>query len=328
VLRRLISNWMVYVSLALGLVGCAEFTPDTSRSFFDRPPNGPRDAWKDVKSWMRQDSECDLGELERTRFDLLVVSSRCTGNELEADELKRLKRAHWVLVYLDIARATEAEPRVWPRMVNPRSAFVERTPTVWGAYPADVTSEAWFRVLEVLIRDDLERGYDGFWLDDCAGFWELRRVNEKSVIEHTNLVRRIRRLVDSIRPGVKLICNSDTTLIELDIGRSGDINDLRNTPFSAGQAGRTGFLAALDGVTIEGFTFNMTGPGRFNQENDDVRRSKQEKWFTAVRARGEMVFTLDYAIGSSRQRTAWQEARRFGFVPAINQGRTVGAFMQ
>jgi hypothetical protein len=41
-----------------------------------------------------------------------------------------------------------------------------------------------------------------------------------------------------------------------------------------------------------------------------------------------MVFTLDYAIGSSRQRTAWQEARRFGFVPAINQGRTVGAFMQ
>ena len=318
--------WLLVV-LAM-LASCALVDVDPAPSLFDTVPRGPRAAWSGIKSWMRQDNGCDFDHLERSKFDLLAIAPRCVrGEALEQDDLAKLKRGRWVIAYLDIARATPAEPRAWPKLVNERSAFISGPRTPWDSYPVDVTSDAWFRVLETIIRDDLARGYDGFWLDDCAGYWETRDANADAVRDHTNLVRRIRQLVNAIKPGVRLVCNADTYLIELDIGKSGALGRASNAPMAESEPGRTGFLAALDGVVIEGFTYHLPAPGQFNTDNNPVNRARQQRWFGAAHDRGERVFTLDFAMDAVRQRRAWQEARRFGFIPAVNRGNVIGAFV-
>lgn len=322
------ASLLAAVVLMLALASCAQINVDPTASLYDTVPRGPRVAWSGIRSWMRQDNGCDYDHLERARFDLLALAPRCVrGEALEPSDLSRLKRSKWVISYLDIARATPAEPRAWPKLVNERSAFISGPRTPWDSYPVDVTSDAWFRVLETIVRDDLARGYDGFWLDDCAGYWETRDANVDAVRDHTNLVRRIRNLVNAIRPGVRLVCNADTYLIELDIGKSGTLGKAGNTPMPESQPGRTGFLSALDGVVVEGFTYHLPAPGQFNVDNNPANRVCQERWFSAARERGERVFTLDFAMDADRQRRAWHEARRFGFVPAVNRGNVIGAFM-
>jgi endo-alpha-1,4-polygalactosaminidase (GH114 family) len=314
--------------LMLAFASCAEVNVDPLPSLYTTIPRGPRVAWSGIQSWMRQDNGCDFDHLERSRFDLMALAPRCVeGAALDHDDLARLKRSKWVLSYLDIARAAPAEPRAWPKLVNERSPFIAGPRTPWDSYPVDVTSDAWFRVLETIVRDDLARGYDGFWLDDCAGYWETRDANADAVRDHTNLVKRIRQLVNSIRPGVRLVCNADTYLVELDIGKTGTLGKNGNTPMPADQAGRTGFLEALDGVVVEGFTYHLPSPGQFNVDNNPTNRVRQERWFSAVRERGERVFTLDFAMDANRQRRAWSESRRFGFIPAVNRGNVIGAFM-
>jgi hypothetical protein len=190
--------------MMLAFASCAEVNVDPLPSLYNTIPRGPRVAWSGIQSWMRQDNGCDFDHLERSRFDLMALAPRCVeGAALEHDDLARLKRSKWVLSYLDIARAAPAEPRAWPKLVNERSPFIAGPRTPWDSYPVDVTSDAWFRVLETIVRDDLARGYDGFWLDDCAGYWETRDANADAVRDHTNLVKRIRQLVNSIRPGVR-----------------------------------------------------------------------------------------------------------------------------
>jgi endo-alpha-1,4-polygalactosaminidase (GH114 family) len=312
----------------LAFTACVEVNVSPGPSLYDTVPRGPRATWTGIQSWMRQDNGCDFDHLERSKFDLLALAPKCVeGQALESDDLTRLKRSKWVLSYLDIARAAPAEARAWPKLVNERSAFISGPRTPWDSYPVDVTSDAWFRVLETIVRDDLARGYDGFWLDDCAGYWETHNASADAVGAHTNLIKRLRNLVNGIRPGVKLVCNADTYLVELDIGRDGTLGKSSNTPMSADQSGRTGLLAALDGVVVEGFTYHLPSPGQFNVENNPSNRSRQERWFSAVRDRGERVFTLDFAMDSFRQRHAWNESRRFGFIPAVNRGNVIGAFM-
>jgi endo-alpha-1,4-polygalactosaminidase (GH114 family) len=274
------------------------------------PPSGPvnRVAWNEVRHWMRQDVGCDLNSVINTRFDMVTLSPKCIGRLLERGDLDRIKASgKWVLAYEDIAVAAPWDTRVWPTIVNASSPAI-LFQTQWGSYLADVTSDAWFRAVETVIRDDLARGYDGIWLDDCAAFWLQGGPTVERVNNYSNIVKRVRALVDSIRPGVKLMCNTDSELIKADVERS------------------TGFLGALDGITIEGFSFHCFGPGDC-RPNNEGRRADEERWGGEAFKRGEKVFVLDYAYSSGDQRYAWNEARKRGWVPAVNQGPTVGAFL-
>ncbi len=275
------------------------------------PPPGPpvsRPAWNDVRSWMREDANCKFNDLLNSKFDMITVSVRCTGKLLETGDLQRLKASgKWVLAYEDVSVAAPWDIRMWPGLVNAGSSFI-KFQTSWGSYLADVTNDGWFRVLESVIRDDLARGYDGIWLDDCAAFWFDGGPNASNVDRYTSIIKRVRSLVNSIRPDVKLMCNTDANLIQSSTSRG------------------SGFLEALDGITIEGFTYHCFGPGDC-RANDPGRRADEEKWALEAQKKGEKVFTLDYAFSADTQRNAWSEARKRGWVPAVNQGNTIGIWI-
>lgn len=269
---------------------------------------GPRPQWNDVRSWMRQDTDCRLFDIINSRFGMVTISARCAGRFLEPADLERIRASgKWVLAYEDVAAAAPWDKRTWPNDVNAASPFI-KFQTNWGSYLVDVTSDAWFRVLEKVIRDDLGRGYDGIWLDDCAGFQFEGDTSPQNVERYVRIVKRVRALVDSIRPGVKIICNTDATLIRDSL------------------EGQSGFLEALDGVNIEGFTYHCFGPGEC-RANDATRRASEEQWATAAQQAGEKVFTLDYALTPTTQREAWEESRRRGWTPAVNQGATIGVWI-
>ncbi len=292
-------------------VGNQEALPPTSTPPSPpSPPSAPvtRPAWNDVRSWMRQDINCNLQDVINSKFSMVTMSVRCTSKLLEPSDLQRIKASgKWVLAYEDVSVAAPWDSRMWPGDVNWNSPFI-KFQTAWGSYLADVTSDGWFRVLEKVVRDDLARGYDGIWLDDCAAFWFDGGPTADNVQRYTNIVKRVRALVNSIRPDVKLMCNTDANLIQGSTNRA------------------SGFLEALDGITIEGFTYHCFGPGDC-RANDPGRRSEEEKWALEAQKRGEKVFTLDYAYTPDTQRNAWSEARKRGWTPAIIQGATIGKWI-
>ena len=274
------------------------------------PPAAPsnRPAWNDVRSWMREDVGCNLNSVLASKLQMVTMSVKCTGKYLERADTDRLKASgKWVLAYEDVAVAAPWDDRVWPSMVNETSAAI-KFKTSWGSYLADVTSDAWFRAVEKVVRDDLTRGYDGIWLDDCAAFWFEGGPTIDGVLKYSNIVKRVRALVDSIQPGVKLICNTDANLIIGSVQRN------------------TGFLGALDGITIEGFTFHCFAPGDCRQ-NDPTRRTEEEKWALEAQKVGTKIFTLDYAFNAADQLLAWTESRKRSWTPAVNQGSTVGVYI-
>ncbi len=279
------------------------------------PPNpnaparsGARPEWKDVRSWMRQDTNCRLPDILNSRFGMVTLSARCTGRLLEPADLERIKASgKWVLAYEDVAAAAPWDKRTWPTDVNASSPYI-KFQTSWGSYLVDVSSDAWFGVLEKVVRDDLGRGYDGIWLDDCAGFQFENDTSPQNIQRYVQIVRRVRALVDSIRPGVKLVCNTDARLIQSSLEAD------------------SGFLEALDGLNIEGFTYHCFGPGEC-RANDPTRRASEETWARAAQDRGAKVFTLDYALTAATQREAWDESRRRGWTPAVNQGATIGVWI-
>ncbi len=274
------------------------------------PPASPsnRPAWNDVRSWMREDVGCNLNSVLASKLQMVTMSVKCTGKYLERADTDQLKASgKWVLAYEDVAVAAPWDDRVWPSMVNESSPAI-KFKTSWGSYLADVTSDAWFRAVEKVVRDDLARGYDGIWLDDCAAFWFEGGPTDERVLKYSNIVKRVRALVDSIQPGVKLICNTDANLIIGSVQRS------------------TGFLGALDGITIEGFTFHCFAPGDCRQ-NDPTRRAEEEKWALEAQKLSAKIFTLDYAFNAADQLLAWTESRKRSWTPAVNQGSTVGVYI-
>ena len=279
------------------------------------PPNpgtparsGARPEWSDVRSWMRQDTNCRLPDILNSRFGMVTLSARCTGRFLEPTDLERIKASgKWVLAYEDVAAAAPWDHRTWPTDVNANSPYI-KFQTSWGSYLVDVSSETWFQVLEKVVRDDLGRGYDGIWLDDCAGFQFENDTSPQNIQRYVQIVRRVRALVDSIRPGVKLVCNTDASLIQSSLEAN------------------SGFLEALNGLNIEGFTYHCFGPGEC-RANDPTRRASEETWAKAAQDRGAKVFTLDYALTAATQREAWDESRLRGWTPAVNQGATIGVWI-
>ncbi len=269
------------------------------------PSNRP--AWNDLRSWMREDVGCNLNNIVASKLQMVTMSVKCTGRYLDRADTDRIKATgKWLLAYEDVSVAAPWDDRVWPSMVNATSAAI-KFKTNWGSYLADVTSDAWFRAVEKVVRDDLARGYDGIWLDDCAAFWFEGGPTIDSVLRYTNIVKRVRTLVDSIQPGVKLMCNSDANLLIGSLQRG------------------TGFLQALDGITLEGFTFHCFGPGDCRL-NDPNRRLDEEKWALEAQKQGEKIFTLDYAFNATDQLLAWNESLKRSWTPAVNQGAMVGVY--
>jgi endo-alpha-1,4-polygalactosaminidase (GH114 family) len=267
-----------------------------------------RPEWNAIRSWMRQDTKCKLPDILKSRFGMVTLSVRCTGKLLAPASLERLKASgKWVLAYEDVAAVGPWDRRVWPGRVNPASKFL-KFQTAWGSYLTDVTSDAWFNVLEPIVRDDLARGYDGIWLDDCTGFHIEDNATLENITRYVGIVRRVRALVDSIRPGVKLVCNTDSNLIQSSLEAN------------------TGFLELLDGVTLEGFTYHCFGPGDC-RANNPVRRAEDERWGLEAQGQGMKIFTLDYAKDEAAQREAWAESRQRGWTPAVNRGPTVGVWI-
>jgi uncharacterized protein (TIGR01370 family) len=267
-----------------------------------------RPEWNAVRSWMRQDTLCKLPEILGSKFGMVTLSARCTGKLLEPAEIERLKASgKWVLAYEDVAAIGPWDRRVWPGRVSAASPFL-KFQTAWGSYLTDVTSDDWFNVLEPIVRDDLARGYDGIWLDDCAGFQLEDNTSPENIARYITIVRRVRKLVDSIRPGVKLVCNTDRNLIRSSLEAN------------------SGFLELLDGVTLEGFTYHCFGPEDCRANNPE-RRTNDEYWGLEAQKHGQKVFTLDYAQDVAAQRQAWHESRLRGWTPAVNQGATLGFWL-
>ncbi len=256
---------------------------------------------------MREDVGCNLNNILASKLQMVTVSVKCTGRYLDRADTDRIKATgKWLLAYEDVSVAAPWDDRVWPSMVNETSPAI-KFKTNWGSYLADVTSDAWFRAVEKVVRDDLGRGYDGIWLDDCAAFWFEGGPTDASVLKYTNIVKRVRSLVDSIQPGVKLMCNSDANLLIGSVQRN------------------TGFLQALDGITLEGFTFHCFGPSDC-RANDPGRRIDEEKWALEAQKQGKKIFTLDYAFNATDQLLAWNESLKRSWTPAVNQGAMVGAY--
>ncbi len=87
--------------------------------------------------------------------------------------------------------------------------------------------------------------------------------------------------------------------------------------------GGSGYLEALDGITIEGFTYHCFTPGDC-RANDPSRRSVEGDWAARAQAHGTKVFVLDYAFDPASQQYAWRETRSRGWTPAVNRGPRLG----
>ena len=292
------------------------------------PPGGV--AWSNIKTWMRQDTgfpNCKLDEIARSAFDMVTVSPYCDGKLWPRTEVEKVRQSgKWILAYVDISRVANWERRIWGSQVTANSDFITGQPASWGAYSVMVDHPGWWNALKTLLDDDLARGYDGFFLDDCAGYWEeqgyMDPIAKRYVpggptpelrAKHTALVRKIRDYMNAQRPGIKLICNGDADLVQDDIGENG-------TAMNAGRPGKTGYVAALDGVVYEGRIYHATDTNSFGVETSPGRRDYTDRWFKYLPTRSKGVFVLDYTNVPTQQTRTWTEARKLGFVPAVNIG--------
>jgi uncharacterized protein (TIGR01370 family) len=299
------------------------------------PTNGV--AWNNIRTWMRQDNgfpNCKLDEVAQSHFELVTVSPYCEGKLWPATEVQKAKDAgKWVLSYVDISRVATWERRIWGSQVKADSSFISGKPSSWGAYSVMVDHPGWWNALKTILDDDLKRGYHGFFLDDCAGYWEeqgyfdpisKRQVTGGATPElrakYAGLVRKIREYLNSVRPGTKLICNGDGDLVSDDIGDG-------NGVMKASRPGRTGYVGALDGVVYEGRVYHAPNANEFGVETSAGRRDYTDRWFKPLVTRGKGVFVLDYTKVDWQQRRSWSEARTLGFVPSVNIGNRLPLYM-
>jgi cysteinyl-tRNA synthetase, unknown class len=272
-----------------------------------------------------------VNRLARADADLLVIEAGRTVRGSEAfptaavvSQLHASRERRLVLAYVNVGQAEDYRTYWRPAWRAPTpegpgdpSFLLATDPDGWpGNYPVAFWDARWRPVLygrsTSLVDRAIDDGFDGVMLDWVGG-WEdervaavARRAGVDPATAMVDLIRELATYARAEKPGFMVL----------------PLN-------AAGLArARPDLLDTIDGVIQESVTFAGAASATWSDPtNADTPIPAEGDWstatfvrdLTAVRRRGLLVLTLDYATRPENIATARALARKHGFLPFVSR---------
>lgn len=254
------------------------------------PAHADRDQVKRAKSWSYQLTG-DMSSTKRSNADVAVVDPDHAGN---ASHYKKKSDGgvRPVLAYISIGEAEEG--RRYMKGSN-QSWNTGRTQGWSGNYATRYWDEDWKRIVKARVREALDKGYDGVYLDRVDTYENVKAPGG-SREQMVKLVNEVATEARSKNQNAAVIVQNAEELL----------TDKR-------------YLQAIDGVAKEDLYHGINHRGERNSQSN-VSASK--KYLNVAKSEGKAVFVVEYLDGSTAGKVA-DEARRDGFVPNTRAPRNL-----
>lgn len=254
------------------------------------PAAADRDAVKQAKSWSYQLTG-DMSSTLRSNAELAVVDPDHAGNaskyKSRADGGKRP-----VLAYISIGEAEEGRKYM---QGSTQSWNTGRTQGWSGNYAAKYWDENWKRIVTARVREAMDKGYDGVYLDRVDTYQSIKAPGS-SREQMVKLVREVAAAARSKNSNAAVLVQNAEELLQ-----------------------DKGYVEVIDGIAKEDLYHGIKHRGERNSQSD-VNASKS--YLNAAKAQGKAVFVVEYLDGGVASKVA-DEARRDGFVPNTRATRNL-----
>ncbi len=274
-----------------------------------------------ARSWGYQLEGIDLGTLQRSPFDLLVVDATtglAQGRPFSADEVRALKtkpdgKERLVISYLSVGEAEDYRPEYFSKEYLEEDApdWLMHENKDWkGNRIIKFCADGWQRT--ILGDDDgksvyggdesaplyrlMDLGFDGVYLDRVDVYEEVVKQCPNAKEKMIDFVVRLAAHARKRNPNFMVILQN--------------AEDLLKSPR---------MVEALDGVAKESL-FHGWGGGDGSNKNainsdDDIRWSVER--LDLARKAGRAVFVVDYTTDRAKADVSVRRIRELGYVPYI-----------
>lgn len=328
-------NRIVATSLLVGLAACTPVaigpSPMSHGSTAPPPPAVPP-RLDQVTSWAIQLQGLDQPQarsaLLAAPVDMVVIEPTRTVRGMEsfathalvadlAGSRGQATDRKLCLAYVNIGQAEDYRV-YWRPTWRPPTAngagdpdfVLALDPDGWpGNYPVAYWTPAWQEVVIDLIEAAANDGFDGAYLDWVLGFREpavvaaAARAGVDPVAAMIDLLATLRARARALRPHFCLVAQNAAGLLELD----------------------PRFARVVDGIAQEDLSFRGTAGAAWDDvDAGDVATADEDAatiaaQLTACRARGLVVFTLDYARDPDNAARARRRSLALGGVPCVSR---------
>ena len=246
------------------------------------PAFADRDAVRGAKSWSYQLTG-DMASTKRSNADVAVVDPDHAGDAGKyKSKAKGGKRQ--VLAYISIGEAEEGRKYM---KGSKQSWNTGRTQGWSGNYATKYWDEDWKRIVKSRVREALDKGYDGVYLDRVDTYENVKAPGG-SREQMVKLVKEVAAEARARKGNAAVVVQNAEELLS-----------------------DKGYTAAIDGVAKEDLYHGIRHRGERNSATDvNASRSYLKK----AKAEGKAVFVVEYLNGGAADNAA-SEARRDGFVP-------------
>lgn len=261
---------------ALGLAALAALTMDSP------PAKADTDAVKRARSWTYQ-LQGDTSRVNRSDADVAVVDPDHAGSARKY-KTKRSGGSRAVLAYISVGEVEEGRRY----MKNGGGKYSTGRTQGWkGNYAAKYWDPGWKEIVKRRVREALENGYDGVYLDRVDSYETVGRSQggKKAMID---LVEEVSRTVKSKKSNGAVIVQNGEELLD---------NDR--------------YVKAIDGVAKEDLYHGIRHDRSKNAAGDVAWSERQ---LARAKAKGKSVMVVEYLDGEAGE-SAKARARRKGFVP-------------
>ncbi len=275
-----------------------------------------------VSSWGYQLQNIDIDRLSGAGYDVLVIDAADNdGIPWTPGQIEQLKAGGQtrVLAYFSIGEA-ESYRDYWDDgwLLNPdepcRSPLSETAPgwlepvnPEWcGNYPVRYWDAAWQVILDEILLQLVETGYDGVYLDkvDTYYYWLGEEYTGASDvvpgagIEMAAFVEYLAETARAINPGFIVVPQNAVEIVE-----TLDDDDIIT------------YLSVIDAVAVED-TFFVPRGNREAGDNAAYRPNEYTIYLLGLyQQAGLPVLAVDYVIDPGKVERFEEEARSYGFIP-------------
>jgi uncharacterized protein (TIGR01370 family) len=237
---------------------------------------------KHAKSWTYQ-LQGDTSRVNRTDADVAVIDPDHAGSAGKYRR-KRSGGSRAVLAYISVGEVEEGRKYM---KNGGRKYSTGRTQGWQGNYAAKYWDPGWKELVKERVREALDKGYDGVYLDRVDSYETVGRSNggKKAMID---LVEEVSRTVKSRNSNGAVIVQNGEELIE-----------------------NERYAKAIDGVAKEDL---YHGIRHDKSRNSAGEIAESERHLRRAKAKGKSVMVVEYLDDDSASE-AKSRARKNGFVP-------------